>query len=164
MFLLLIHIISLYWSINVPLDHDIHISVCDIYQNKNDDGLELTFKIFYDDLLKAVGLEMGEELPEKYGSADTLINQYIEDHFKLKINGELVSLKYIESVSSPPAVWTTMSINYSEPIRSIYVKNDILTELFDDQRNLVNYQIEKEKSSISFDTKSIDKNIILDPK
>ncbi len=151
-------------DVHVPAEHDIHISVCDINENRGTDGLELTFKIFYDDLLKAVGLEMGEELPEEYGNADTLIHRYIEDHFKLKINGEHVRLQYVESVSSPPAVWTTMSISYNEPIRSIYVRNDILTELYDDQRNLVNLRIDKEKSSLSFDTEMIDKNIVLESK
>ena len=136
-------------------EHDIHLSVCDIMNGSNEGELEITFKIFYDDLLNAVGLEMGEELPPEYDNADTLIHTYITDNFFLKINDKKVDFKYVESHSYPPAVWTTMKLSYHEPIVEMTVENNILNDLFDDQTNLVNVYIDEKEQNATLDKKTI---------
>ena len=128
-----------------PMDHDIHVSICDI-RDKSDKGkVELSVKIFYDDLLNAVGLKIGEELPENYTSADELINEFILENIKVAINGEKKEMKYIESFSYPPAVWTTMEIDHQSTINDITIENTVLLNLFDDQTNMVNIKLAGEK-------------------
>lgn len=127
------------------MDHDIHVSICDI-KDKSDKGkIELSVKIFYDDLLNAVGLQVGEELPDDYTSADELIKTFILDNIKVAINGEDKAMKYIESISYPPAIWTTLEIDHQSTINDITIENTVLLNLFDDQTNMVNIKLAGEK-------------------
>ena len=135
-------------------DHDIHVSVCDIVYKEDKGTLEMSVKVFYDDLLNAVGLQPGEELPVSYTSADELIDDFINQNIKIKINGEEKILDYLESHSYPPAVWTTFNIVQVSPIESISMENTILINVFDDQVNMVNIRMGKEKKAFALDVKN----------
>ncbi len=140
-------------SLALIQEHDIHLSVCDIEYLSSGKKVELTMKIFYDDLLEAVGLRMGEELPEDYKSADELIEKFINNHFVIIVNGEKKSLIYIDSYSYPPAVWSTLEFEQKEEIREVRIVNTILLELFSDQKNLVNVSYGNKKHVIAMDHK-----------
>lgn len=135
-------------------DHDIHVSVIDIIEKTDDSQLEVSVRIFYDDLLNAVGLQVGEELPEDYTGSDDLIEKFISKHLSISINGDQVPMEYLESVSYPPAVWTTFKIELSDPISEIEVSNSILIDLFDDQVNMVNLKYKGKKKVFSLDKKT----------
>ncbi|HMQ08050.1 MAG TPA: hypothetical protein PKC30_12160 [Saprospiraceae bacterium] len=133
--------------------HDIHLSVCDFEYFPSSRKVELTIKIFYDDLLEAVGLRMGEELPEDYKSADDLIEKFINKHFAIHVNGKKKVLNYIDSYSYPPAVWSTLEFDQDEEIKEIKIFNTILLELFNDQKNLVNVSYGSKKHVVVMDHK-----------
>ena len=134
--------------------HDIHVSVTEIYEDGNG-GIELSFRIFFDDLLAAVGLEPGQELPEDYSSSDELIQDYINKKFSIKINGVVQKLEYVESIAAMPAVWISFnnSALKTESIKTIEIQNDILNDLFDDQTNMVNIEIGSKRKNFALDRK-----------
>lgn len=136
------------------MDHDIHVSVCDMVYRDGEDKIEMSFKIFYDDLLNAVGLQPGEELPENYTSSDELITTFINENVQIRINGEVKTLEYQESHSYPPAVWSTFHIQQDTPIEQISMRNTILTDLFDDQVNMVNLKFGSKRKVYSLDVKN----------
>ena len=146
-------IIWLLASFGLVQDHDIHLSVCDIEYLDSSKKVELTMKIFYDDLLAAVGLRMGEELPEDYKSADELIEKYINNYFVIEVNGVKKTLTYIDSYSYPPAVWSTLEFDQTEEIKEIRILNTILLDLFRDQKNLVNVSYGNKKHVVAMDHK-----------
>lgn len=135
------------------LVHPIHVSVCDVVQ-KNDE-VELTFKIFYDDLQTAMGLIPGEEIPAKYSGADALIKEFISKNFKIKVNGKPVELKYKESYKAMPAIWTEMTlsnIKVSE-LKTLEIENDIMIGLFNDQTNIINVALKNHKKNYALNKK-----------
>ena len=85
----------------------------------------------------AMGLVPGEELPENYSNADSLINLFLQKHLLLKVNDQSVVWNYIASTAANQTVWTELSISAKKPIQSIEIINTILTKSFNDQRNLV---------------------------
>ena len=131
--------------ISAPVDHDIHISNCDIMDNRSEQKVEISLKIFYDDLLRAVGLQQGEELPAEYKGSDDLIEKFLKEHLEIIINGEIKDFKYEESYSYPPAVWTTLVIDQNEIIENMVVKNTILLDVFSDQKNIITIEIGNRK-------------------
>lgn len=134
--------------------HPIHVSVCDVTQ-KND-AVELTFKIFFDDLQTAMGLIPGEELPEKYSGADALIKDFILKHFKIKVNGKPAELHYKESYKAMPAIWTEMTISNirASELKTLEIDNGIMVDLFKDQTNIVNVNLKNQKKNFALNTKS----------
>ena len=117
--------------------HDIHVSVTDI-EISSEGKFEITVKVFLDDLMNSVGLELGAELPDDYTSSDDLINQFLDDNFHFMINGERIAYKLEDTTHSSPAVWITLIGQVDEDIETIEIENKILTDFFDDQSNMVN--------------------------
>ncbi|HOY11953.1 MAG TPA: hypothetical protein PLY70_02390 [Saprospiraceae bacterium] len=129
--------------------HPIHVSVCDVIQ-KND-KVEFTFKIFFDDLQTSMGLTPGEELPSKYSGSDQLINDFILKNVKVVVNGKVAKLKYKESYSAPPAIWTEMELEgvQAGDIKTMEIFNDIMVSLYRDQTNIINVAIKNTKKNFS---------------
>jgi hypothetical protein len=146
--------ISLFSGLWTTAEHDVHISKCEIQEIKGEGKLELQISIFYDDLLTAVGLTMGEELPEDYKSSDELIEKFINSHLIIEINGVEKPLDYIESFSYPPAVWTTLEIDQKEDIRELKIKNTILLDQFDDQKNIISLPWKGKTKTVALDHKN----------
>ena len=147
-------ILTLLLNLGWVADHDIHVSVCDIIRKNDNSKIEVSVRVFYDDLLNAVGLNIGEELPEDYTGSDDLIEKFLNKNLNISINGKEVKLEYQESISYPPAVWTTLTIDIAEPISEIQVNNTILVDLFDDQVNMVNLRFNGKKEVYSLDKKT----------
>jgi hypothetical protein len=145
---------SMYLILLTGLFHNIHVSVCDISTNGKEEVV-VTFKIFYDDLQLAMGLRAGSELPAKFKNADQLIESFIDQNVTILVNGQRAKLSYIESISSPPAVWTDFMIKGISPksIKSIEVINNILLTHFNDQTNVINITINNKKETFALNKK-----------
>lgn len=136
-----------------PIDevHDFHLSVTHLTVEQNN-TIELSIKVFYDDLLRAFGLEIGDELPKDYTSADELIQKFVKENLSISINNTSIQPIYKESISSSPAIWIYYDIAMiSEDIHSIEIENNILINHFDDQVNVVNIDIDNSKKSVALD-------------
>lgn len=117
--------------------HDIHVSVTDV-EIKEDGEVEITVKVFLDDLMQSVGLELGAELPDDYTSSDDLIIKFLSDNFSVIINGDVLEYELDDATPSSPAVWITLVGKLTEDVVTIEINNKILIEQFDDQSNMVN--------------------------
>lgn len=140
-------IFILFSASTAELEHDIHVSVTDI--DISESGvIDVTVKVFLDDLMNSLGLEPGAELPDDYSSSDELIKKFMEDNISLVLNGgEPIVLTLEDTTPSMPAVWINMSGKFTEQVDAIKLENKILVELFEDQSNMVNIEVEGKKYS-----------------
>lgn len=137
----------------LPLqEHDIHVSVCDIEVEGSQ--IEITFKTFLDDLQSAMGLIPGEDLPARYTSSDEMISDYILSTNNLKINDKNGQLTIVSIDASADAVWITIKSNeVSDEIIKLEWSSTFLTELYDDQTNIVNIKHDGKKKIFTLDDK-----------
>jgi len=144
----------LFLCVNSISAHDIHVSVAELEVDKKG-TLNISLRIFFDDLLLACGLMPGEELPSEYKSSDELIQIYVEKHFKLYQGTKRLDLEYIESFSDNMAVWIELKVVDFEVELSDFlnVENTILLTEFDDQMNILNYSREQNKDTYTFNHK-----------
>lgn len=136
-----------------PTVHDIHLSMCDIESKK--DRLEVTLKVFLDDLQVSMGLTPGQELPDDYQGSDELIKTFVDQSFDLQVDGKSTDLRYIESLYDGEAVWITLYADKPDTISTISVTSSILTSLFSDQVNVVNCDIFGRHQVKMLDTKKV---------
>ncbi len=152
------YLLMLFFGLSQGLSaHDFHVCVVDI--DIQDNGIEITIKTFLDDLQEAIGLKPGQELPAGYSSSDELISTYLKDKIIAVIDGK--GLEFIlQSVdASTEAVWITVQIKDIDPTaRKLTLTNTFLTEIYNDQTNIVNikkngkkkvYALSNKKTSIS---------------
>ncbi|MDC6390183.1 hypothetical protein PP182_15930 [Maribacter sp. PR1] len=144
--------------------HKFYISVTNIGYSEKDDALQITTRIFVDD--------MNAVLKERYGIDSKLgtkketemDNDYFEKYLRSKFLVE-VDGKTTEYTLLGKKYETDMIICYMEvpkvnlkKVSSIAVINELLTDLFDEQQNVVHFKVNGKKKSyvlLKSDTKGM---------
>lgn len=152
-------IFNLFWAV-----HPFHVSVCDMEYDSPTKALQISQRIFMDDL--AIGLQNFHQLdyvdtfkPKDEKVLDSLIAEYIKAKLFIELNGMPAVLKYIGSEIEGDARWCYIEIEQVENINEAEISNLVLFESFPDQENIVHmkvdgqlksYKLNKSESSHNF--------------
>lgn len=127
--------------------HDFHLCKTDVHYKSDQNSIQVTVLTFVDDLEEALNQEkpldykllQNAEHPE----ADSLIAIYFEQHLTFKINGEAKSFYYLgkEESDDITAIYSYLEIEGIDDPTFIEIDNSIMTELFDDQKNIINIKV-----------------------
>ncbi len=133
--------ITLFYSFLLFL-HPIHLSVSEINYNEKDKALQITSRIFLDDLELSIQNELNEkELdllePGKGRTTQQLINDYVTKRLTIKLDGKIQKLNFLGFEREDPAVICYIEIENVKKFKSIEIKNDVIMETHHDQSNLV---------------------------
>ena len=122
--------------------HPIHISVTEINYNEKSKSLQITSRIFVDEM--ELGVRMQRKEPEldilepKNGvTTKQLITNYMNVHFKIKIDGKPVKINFLGHEKEDISFVCYLEIENVKKLKTIEVFDDIITEIHDDQSNLV---------------------------
>lgn len=79
--------------------HPFFVSVTEVNHNQKTKSLEISTKIFFNDLEAALEKQHKIQLdilkPGGKSRIDLLLNEYLQKHLQLQVNGKLVKLKYL---------------------------------------------------------------------
>lgn len=126
-----------------PPAHDFHVSTTTIRYVPEREQIQIEMHVFLDDLELAL-TEAGA--PKLYiGTKDEMpqvaehLSLYLEKRFALHWNGEYcpTGLLGYELSEDMEALWIYLQGKSREPLRSISVENSVITEIYDDQKNVV---------------------------
>jgi hypothetical protein len=127
--------------------HKFYVSLTEVRFNSESDRIEVSIRIFPDDLDRAMLEREGVhtqlatelELPE----ADSLLKLYLLDHFSLKVNGEHIELEFLGKEPEADAIWCYLESDLIDEPIDYLVYNSILIQTFEDQVNIVQVYQEK---------------------
>ena len=131
--------------------HDFHTSVMQIDHNEKSKSLEITVRLFTDDLCLALEnsgapkMELGK--PSEPPSANEYIESYLKEHLSLAVNGKPVEFNYLGKEAQMDATWCYVEVVKVANVRKLEVENTIMLREFEDQTNLVNLNIKGRKKS-----------------
>ena len=135
-------IAQIFLSFYLFLLHPLHLSVSDIKYNQEAKSLEITQRLFADDLEDALRHFNGSKVdvlnPADPKQLSDLIGSYLQQNFRLQLNGKQIPVKYLGYEIDQDAVWAYMEVPNVRKVQSIGVQSTLFFELFDDQVNLVN--------------------------
>lgn len=132
--------------------HPVHVSVTEIEFDQKEKELEVIVRIFLDDLESAIReakkqSELNLLEPGSSGTTDQLVSEYLLSRFKISLNGKAQKIKYLGHEIENEAMLCYVQVQEVKKIETIEVFNSIITELYDDQSNLVHVTMgEKVKS------------------
>ncbi len=133
------------WAIFMHFMHPFHISVTEVSFNENNKHLEISIRIFSDDLEKVLEQygKMGFDLIKSMNDTMVLteLESYLESNFIIKENDSIIPWYFLGAKADGDVVWCFIE---SEPVKApetIWVRNTLLLDLFDDQINLVHLTI-----------------------
>ena len=135
------------------LVHKFYLSVTNINYVEKSDALQITSRIFTDDLEDL--LEERYDLVSNLGTdkesplADSYIQKYLKSKFVLKLNEEVAPYTYIGKKYDNDVVIIYLEISEVgfDNLNSISVVNDVLTDLYDEQKNMVHIKWKGQKKS-----------------
>ncbi len=161
--ILLIFVIALSLSSFTVL-HKFYVSVTNINYVEEDQALQITSRLFVDDLEELLKERYDIEgllgTDKETAIADKYIEKYLNTKFLLYLDDEKVSYNFLGKKYDNDVVICYLEVEnvLLDTIKTIEVQNEILTDLFDEQKNLVHIKYEGKKKSfvlIKSDTKGM---------
>ena len=136
--------------------HPFHVSVTDIEHNPETKSVQISHRIFLDDL--ETGLKNHFRLerldtykPEDPGKLDSLLGEYLKSKVFFVINGEQRTFNYLGSELEGDARWCYYEIDSVDVVNQAEVTNITLMEVFDDQQNIVHFKSKGKLKSYKLD-------------
>jgi hypothetical protein len=144
--------------------HKFYISVTNIKYSQKDNALQITTRVFVDD--------MNTVLKERYGIDAVLgtedestvdqeyLEKYVRSKFRITRNGKTADYTLLGKKYETDVVILYVEVPNIDlqNVISIGVENEILTDLFDEQQNVVHFNIDGNKKSfvlLKSDTKGM---------
>jgi hypothetical protein len=135
--------------------HPFHVSVVEINHNATDKTLEISCKIFTDDLEKVLVQNYKTKVdlinPPDKKAMDTLVKKYILSHLSVKADGKSVGLSYLGFERENEAVYGYVQVENITSVKKIEVTNKLMYDLFSDQINLMHVTVGGNRKSTKLD-------------
>lgn len=134
---------SLIFLCSVPFAHDYHWSNCTIEHNIHDETLQISIHLFIDDLEEALRRQGADDLfictTKEAEGAETYVFRYLQQKFKLDVNGKSVELEWIgkEITDDLSGVWCYLLVSDIQQLEQLDLAYTVLMEIYEDQKNVL---------------------------
>lgn len=133
--------------------HKFYISVTNVKYSEKDAALQITSRIFIDDFEKVLqeryNFEAELATEKESEEADAFIEKYLRTKFRVEIDGEKASYSFIGKEYDADVMICYIEVpNFDlTHATSIQIENEILTDVFDEQQNIVHFKIDGRRKS-----------------
>ena len=143
--------------------HPLRLSLCEIEYTSDKKLLKVNLKLFLTDVNEALVFDpYSKELafcqPNESPRAETLLLRYLNQYFHLKVNGKKLPLeikgKKLSGEGDNTVLWLFFQYEQVAAIRQLEIRDDVFTDLFFDQSNLVYLYIDGKPKSLMLNKKS----------
>ena len=133
--------------------HKFYLSVTNVVYSEKSASFQITSRIFIDDL--------DDVLEERYGvkaelatkneapAADAYIEKYLRAKFAIALNDEIVPYTFLGKEYDNDVIICYMeleNVDFSS-LKSVSIQNEVLTDLFEEQQNVVHLKWKGKKKS-----------------
>ena len=136
----MINYIILYFLFSI---HPIYISVVEI--NSKDNNLEIVFKIFRDDLEDGIKNNLGKNVSidtqSKLELNNKIIQEYLNAVSSIKVNDEKKEFFFSDFLLENERIKINAKISNNFSIDRIEIYNEILIDVFSNQKNVIFFNI-----------------------
>ena len=126
--------------------HKFYVSLTEVRYNIKTERFEVSMRIFPDDLDRALLARNGihSQLASKmeHEEADSLLMVYLLNSFAIDADGEEIAFTYLGKDPESDAIWCYLESSRVKSPQSISVRNEVLTEIFPEQVNIVQVYID----------------------
>jgi hypothetical protein len=146
-------IFTFFLSLIMTALHPLHVSVTEIKFDPKDKELEITIRIFLDDLEEAIRQErklptLDITNPGAGQTTDQLVSTYLSTRLTTKVDNKAVGIKYLGHEIDGDAIVVYAYSPGVKKIRSIGVYHSTITEVYEDQSNLVHITLGEKTRSL----------------
>lgn len=121
--------------------HPLYISVTEINYNAKDKNLEVSCKLFTNDLEatleKVTHTKVDLSDPKNKTADDKLISEYVQKHIQIKVDGRAVVLQFAGSENEAEGTWSYFQVSNVASCKRLDISNSLLYDNFDKQINII---------------------------
>jgi hypothetical protein len=144
--------------------HPFYVSVTEIEQSQKTKAVQVSVRIFYDDLEKTLNAEFKTGIniskPADRKKVDQVIENYLKAHLKIKANGKPLALKFVGYEIEEDAAWCYLETSPLPPVHDFNIVNDILFEAHPSQSNMIHAIVNGQRKSTKLDNPASRTNIV----
>lgn len=148
----------LFFAISVSLAfaeapvHKFYVSLYKIVHNPKAAQFEITGRIFIDDLNEALTLHAKRKTylgDNKHTASDeAMLEDYLRKKFLFKINDKQQFLEYLKFEREENTIIVYLRVKFKGKINRIQITNPCVTEVYDDQQNIIQLEWNDTKKSV----------------
>jgi len=133
--------------------HDFHISRTEINYDQKTHEVQIAVHLFIDDfegaLVKSGSPKLHLCTPKEDQSTDDAIEKYLNNKMKIYVAGKPITATFLgkETSTDKMAVWCYLEISNIKPISELAVENKLLNEIFNDQKNITDFTVNKKRKA-----------------
>ena len=134
--------------------HKFYVGVFQIDYFKEKKAVQITARLFIDDLEKALYKKHNKHIyittKDEIAEANTLIANYLSEKLKIKINNKSQSLQFLSKEQEDNIVICYLKIPFKDNLKDLEITNAVLSDIFNEQQNLVHLNINGNKKTLLF--------------
>ena len=143
--------------------HKYYVSLCEIEYLKEKQSIQITLGVFIEDIEVSLNKNTGKQLnlasKTEVANVNDYYKKYLNEHLQISVNGKNQLFKYIGKEYDGDIVRFYLEITDIKELKSIEVFNNILTEDFSDQKNIVKIKV-KDFNKTFYLNKSNNKSLL----
>jgi hypothetical protein len=128
-------------SISALFIHDYHFGYTEVFYNKDNKSIEVSIKVFTDDLNKGIKGEYNIDLKLnnalELSNSNKIIQQYLLKNLSFNIDNKLREYNYIGREYKEDAIWIYVEVTKVKKIKEFQLKNSLLFDTYDDQKHRI---------------------------
>jgi hypothetical protein len=146
--------------------HPFHVSVCDIEFKRESKSVQVSQRIFLDDLEQAlsktfsVNLIIDDENTIEF--RDSLIQVYVLEHLDMTFDGSEKKRAYVGNEVEEDAMWCYIEYSGIKKFSTLEIRSTVLLKAFDDQDNIIHLKHGDFEKSIKLDKTNTRSTIIIE--
>jgi len=137
--------------------HEFYLSVTDINYSVEKQSLQIISRVFTDDFEDVLNKRYQKDfklIPSlEVKEVKTYIERYVKDKLFIKSDGKLLALKYLGKKYEDDMIYLYIEIENIDELNSITIENLILTDLFEQQKNMIHFKSGEFKKSFILEKK-----------
>lgn len=139
--------------LSMTIAHKFYVSVTNIRYSETEQTLQITTRVFIDDLeavlLERYGVTTSLATDNEVDEANTYIEKYLNQKMVFKVNGKHVPYTFLgkEYETDIAICYLELPIGPLAEISTLEIQNDVLTDMFEEQQNVVHFRIADKRTS-----------------
>lgn len=139
--------------------HKFYVGIYQINHDAKKKMIQVTARIFVDDINDALEKKFHKKtyIGEKNESTEdeNLLKKYLSEKFLLKVNGEKKLLTFLSKEMENNVLICYLNIREISKIKTLEVENSIITEIYDEQQNIIQANFNGEKKNLLLTSETI---------
>jgi hypothetical protein len=135
--------------------HPFFVSVTEIQHNAKEKTLEISCKIFTDDLEKTLRQNYKTKVdllnPADKNAMNKLITDYVRNHLIINADDKLLQLQFVGYEKDEEATWSYFQVKNITSIKKINITDNLLFEYKKEQINILHVIVNGKRKSTKFD-------------